>query len=176
MKTFVIATLAALTPTAALATGTVDDHVVLRNTLENIGVRVVLNSPTMCDDETAGAYASYQRVVFVCQENAKVMYHDGGWTDYDLDTLRHEAHHVIQDCLDGGIGDNTFANLFDDEQDFEEFVRSALTDDQIDWVVKTYSSEGSDVILNELEAFAAAAAVKPSTIAEALSNSCKFQF
>ncbi len=178
MKTIAIATLAALTPCAALATGTVQEHEVLVNTLERVGVQVVLNSPTYCDSETAGAYASGERLLFVCQENATVPYRDNGWTAYDLDTLRHEAHHVLQDCLAGGLGDGDYDNLFEDRRDLEEFVTTALTQEEIDWIIGTYSKQGADeeVIINELEAFAAAKTVKPSTIAEAVSNNCRFRF
>ena len=178
MKPFVIAALAALAPSAALATGTVKEHEVLVHALEGVGVTVVLNSPSYCDEETAGAYSSGQRLLFVCQEHATVPYKDNGWSAYDLDTLRHEAHHVVQDCLDGGLGDGYFDNLFNDRRELEEFVYSSLDQDEIDWIIGTYGQQGApeDVIVNELEAFAAAKVVTPGTIADAVTRNCSVRF
>ncbi len=167
----------ALSPVAG-ATGTVQEHEAIVHALEGIGVQVVLNSPAYCDDETAGAYSSGQRLLFVCQERATVPYRDNGWTDYDLDTLRHEAHHVVQDCLKGGLGDGYYDNLFDTRKELEEFVTSSLSSEEIDWVITTYAMEGADeeIILNELEAFAAAKVVDPDTIATTVTKVCATRF
>ena len=157
-------------------TNSVSDHHILVQALQNAGVTVVLNSPYYCDAETAGLYHSSARTLVVCQENATRPYADQGWTAYDLDTLRHEGHHVVQDCLAGAVGDSEFDALFDNERDFEEFIRGALTENEIDWIVQSYAAEGDEVILHELEAFASAKVVSPETIAEAIDNTCKFVF
>ena len=162
--------------TAAPTVSTYSDHQILVRALEDAGVTVVLNSPSYCDRETAGAYHSYGRTLVVCQENARRPYADQGWTEFDFDTLRHEAHHVVQDCLNGTVGDNEFSGLFDEEAEFEEFVRGALAENQIDWIIGSYASEGEEVILHELEAFAAAESVSPETIAEAVENTCTYKF
>ncbi len=167
----------ALSPVAG-ATGTVQEHEVLVDALQGVGVTVVLNSPAYCDKDTAGAYSSGQRLLFVCQERATVPYKDNGWTSYDLDTLRHEAHHVVQDCLDGGLGDGLYGNLFNDRAELEEFVTDSLDSDEIDWVISTYAMQGlpEHVILNELEAFAAAKVVDPNTIATTVTKVCATRF
>ena len=157
-------------------TNSVSDHYILVQALERVGVTVVLNSPYYCDDETAGLYHSSARTLVVCQENATRPYADQGWTAYDLDTLRHEGHHVVQDCLEGNLGDSDFGALFDTESEFEEFVRGALAENQIDWIIGSYASEGEEVIMHELEAFAAAEVVTPQTIAEAVENTCTYKF
>jgi hypothetical protein len=157
-------------------TNSVSDHYILVQALERVGITVVLNSPYYCDKQTAGAYHSSAKTLVVCQENATRPYDDQGWTAYDLDTLRHEGHHVVQDCLAGAVGDSDFDVLFTAEQEFEEFVRGALTDNEIDWIIMTYADGGEEVIMHELEAFASAKAVTPQTIAEAISNTCKFVF
>ena len=162
--------------TAAPTVSSVSDHIILVEALERVGVTVVLNSPAYCDSETAGSYHSSERVLTVCQEGATRAYADQGWTAYDLDTLRHEAHHVVQDCLAGGLGDSDFDALFNDEHDFEEFVTGSLTKDEIDWILESYSEAPPHVILHELEAFAAAKSVRPETIAEAVENHCTFRF
>ena len=149
------------------------EHERLWNTLQSHGVTTILNSPAYCDSETAGSYSSGAGVLFVCQENAKVPYKEVSWTDYDLDTLRHEAHHVVQDCLAGGLGDGRYDTLFSSD-DLTEFVTNALNEDEIDWVIKTYASQGAseDIIIQELEAFAAAKSVSAGTIADAVNNTC----
>ena len=49
-----------------------------------------------------------------------------------------------------------------------------LTDDEIDWVIKTYATQGAseEIIVQELEAFAAAKSVSAATIADAVENVC----
>ena len=151
------------------------EHERLWNTLQNNGITTILNSPAYCDEETAGSYSSGAGVLFVCQENARVPYKEVLWTDYDLDTLRHEAHHVVQDCIRGGLGDGLYETLFDGNE-LTTFVTNAVTDDEIDWVIKTYASQGAseEVIVQELEAFAAAKSVSAATIADAVNNTCGY--
>ena len=161
---------------SAPTTNSVSDHLQLVEALEKAGVTVVLNSPEFCDPATSGLYASYQRFIVICQEKAQDPYRDQGWSAYDLDTLRHEAHHVVQDCLAGGLADNRFGNLFNNEAELEEFVRGSLTTAEIDWIITSYGSQGQEVILNELEAFATAKVVGPETIAKVIGEVCKFKF
>ena len=54
-------------------------------------------------------------------------------------------------------------------------MEGSLTPDEIDWVIKTYASQGADeeMIIQELEAFAAAKYVSADTIADAVVSSCK---
>ena len=166
---------AAFTPIGAKANiNDMDAHSRLWDTLEEAGVTLVMNSHTYCDKDTAGAYSSTHMVMFICQESARTPYKPIEWTPFDLDTLRHEAHHVVQDCLNGGIGDNKFSPLFDREDEFTAFVEGSLTPDEIDWVIKTYASQGADeeMIIQELEAFASAKSVSAGTIADAVNNTC----
>ena len=165
---------AAFTPLGVKANiNDMDAHSRLWDTLEEAGVTLVMNSPAYCDKDTAGAYASREGLMFICQESARTPYKPIEWTPFDLDTLRHEAHHVVQDCLNGDIGDNKFSPLFDREDEFTAFVEGSLTPDEIDWVIMTYGHEDSEDILIELEAFAAAKYVSADTIADAVVSSCK---
>ena len=162
---------AAFTPLSVKA-NTLDEHSQLFGAIQSAGVNVVINSPSVCDSETAGAYASRHRVMFVCQENASAPYLETTWTPYDLDTLRHEAHHMVQDCLAGRIADERYEPLFDNEYDFEEFIRANLTQEEIDWILEAYADEDPQDILIELESFAVAKSVSPITIAEAIQEAC----
>lgn len=160
---------------AVAGSNSMEEHRRLWDSVEQAGVTVVLNSPVVCDSKTSGQYNSGEGLLFVCQENATVPYKDIGWTDYDLDTLRHEAHHVVQDCVAGGLGDWEFQPLFRDEDELLEFITSSLTEDEIRWVIDTYTVAGlpEDVIAQELEAFAAAKVVSAETIANVVTEVCK---
>ena len=47
-------------------------------------------------------------LMVICQENRIPGVREmTSWTEEDLDTLRHESHHLVQDCRGGdGRGDN----------------------------------------------------------------------
>ena len=162
-------------PATAGDINNIEQHRRLRNSLQQAGITVVINSPTYCDGETAGLYASFQRLMVICQERARAPYKEIGWTPYDLDTLRHEAHHVVQYCNMALLGDNEFDNLFD-ENKLSAFVKRALSEKEIDWIIMSYGHQSEDVILAELEAFAVAKSVDAGTIADAVDNLCSNQF
>ena len=103
-------------PVAATNTGSFDDHVHLYNTLESVGVTVLINEPKYCDGRIDGSYSSRDRILNVCQDNATYMNREVDWTANDLDTLRHEAHHVIQDCYLGTLGDSQLAPIHGSRQ------------------------------------------------------------
>ena len=180
MKKFlatVAATVAAFVPSAALAnSNSIEEHQHLWDTLNRIGIQTLVNDRVYCNDENAaGLYSPSQRTLVVCQDNAK--YNNGrmiAWTDNDLDTLRHEAHHVVQDCLNRRLGDGHLANLFDGPGELGKFYSGVLSPRQVNWIIDTYRANGADndVIRLELEAFAVAASVAPRNIADALENQC----
>ena len=152
-----------------------EEHKVLVNSLETIGVDFVLNDVDLCDpeDEVAGLYSPRHNVLVVCQDNRFTMSgKEVEWTENDYDTLRHESHHVLQDCvtgLDNHTMDKYFAGV-----SHGEFVRSILTIDQINKIVEIYKENGSsrEAIANELEAFAVALKTSPSVIAQQLETLC----
>ena len=150
-----------------------DDHRRLWNTLQSIGITTILNEPTQCNDQVSGAYGSSAGILIVCQDNSKSAYSVSEWTQNDYDTLRHEAHHVVQDCADNRIGDNNLVPLFSGEE-LEEFVSNVLTDEQVDRIVKEYRSYGvsDDVVIAEIEAFAVARSVSADAIANKLIEFC----
>ena len=55
------------------------------------------------------------------------------------------------------------------------FCRSSA---DIKWIIETYSKQGADefVIEMELEAFSIAATIDPGTIAKAINNTCSYRF
>ena len=131
----------------------------------------MLNDVELCDpeDEVAGLYLPRRNVLVVCQDNRFTMSDkEVEWTDNDYDTLRHEAIHVLQDCVTG-LDTHTMDKYFDDVS-HGEFISDTLTIDQINNIVKIYTEMGAsrENIANELEAYSMASKVSPSTIAEKL--------
>ena len=93
-----------LSPSIANAGNSFSDHVNLFNTLKEVGVTPLINS-AHCKDGDYGLYHTTAQLLVVCQENRTANGDQVKWTLNDLDTLRHESHHVVQDCNNGKVGD-----------------------------------------------------------------------
>lgn len=157
-------------------------HGELLQAVVNNGVRVYIN-PAHCGLEdfkgVAGFYVSQARIFVVCQDKGNADSIVVEWTDNDLDTIRHEAQHMVQDCKDG-LGDNSLVNFFPLEENEEglitlqQFSSGVLSLDEIGSIYSTYTSRGADMqtVLLEIEAFAVARAVPASSITAALNNVC----
>tara|TARA_A100001201_G_scaffold32305_3_gene34814 strand:- start:12353 stop:12883 length:531 start_codon:yes stop_codon:yes gene_type:complete len=154
----------------------VDDHAKLWDSLERAGVNIVLNDVDFCGDDLAdGAYIPVIKALVVCQDNASPLSsRQVDWTSNDLDTLRHESHHVVQDCLLGELGDGESEPLFNTRESLKSFVDNILSEEQIDRIVTNYRELGFDreVIIMEIEAFAVASGVSPDKIADAINKFC----
>ena len=159
-----------------------DDHADLVDTLTDAGVRVYFN-PSVCEPEDgptpSGFYISQSRQLVVCQDAGK---YDGEvvpFTANDLDTIRHEAQHVVQDCIDG-IGDNSLINMFPVSEDgrglsLREFVAtSGLSPQTLMHIFTTYTAQGANtrVLALEFEAFAVANSIGAADIAQAVEKAC----
>ena len=152
-----------------------EDHLTLIDTLEENGIVVVLNEPEFCnEDDIDGFYIPNANVLGICQDNRKILSStEVAWTPNDYDTLRHEAQHAIQDCLEGK--DNGQSRLlFGDKEDFMRFVSKTLTADNIENIVDTYRQRGAsdDIILMELEAFSVAALDNPDVLTRGVRELC----
>ena len=155
----------------------IQDHQYLMNTLQSVGVVVNVNTADCNEDDIYGSYRPLPRpVMLICQEEAKnnigVMV---GWTDEDLDTLRHESQHVIQDCLAGRMGDPHFSPMFQDQQELSSFIaKSPLTKQHINQIVSEYTKQGvpPQHIIMELEAFAVASSISARLIANKVTEFC----
>ena len=108
--------------------------------------------------------------ILICQDEGQGVAYGTQvkWTANDLDSLRHEAQHVVQDCLDGGMGDGELSPMFNNEQ-LKEAVLSTLSRERIKMILENYGEEDH---LIELEAFTVAAAVSPVSIANAIEKHC----
>ena len=172
-----IITIASLVvPVPEVKADTHEEHRELWSALQEVGIDTRVNLAGLCDDgDTDGAYFYMRSTLVVCQDNANTFgAKEVGWTPNDYDTLRHEAHHVVQDCLAGGLADGESALLFNDFDELKEFVYGILTEEQVNSIITGYRKDGAtdDVILRELEAFAVAAGVSVTNITTAVTEVC----
>ena len=164
-----------LSPVAVVA-GPMEDHEQLWQSLQRAGVTLRVNNPQLCGENTGGGmYNSLYRTLVICQDG-KASASSGqqvAWTENDMDTLRHEAHHVIQDCLDGTLGDGRMLPVYTDTDQWKEFV-SKMPQDKIDFIIEQYRSMGADnhLLYLELEAFSAAHVVSAVNIARGVDKVC----
>ena len=181
---FITRTLTSLLAVAATSTGAIatpsyfQDHIDLLETVMDVGVKVYVNS-AHCD---SGKYYGYYEpmgkgTLVICQENRIPGVREmTSWTEEDLDTLRHESHHLVQDCRGGaGRGDNELVPIFKDEMGVIGFARPILGYDRLKQIADMYGNWGApwSVILLEFEAFAVAEAIPASDIALAVEHNCR---
>ena len=161
---------------------TFEDHVQLVEALDQAGVRVYFN-PYICEPKDglnpSGFYVSQSRQMVICQDKGQYNGETVPFSANDLDTIRHESQHVVQDCIDG-IGDNSLVNMFPvvktkGRVSLSEFVSgSGLSPRTLMHIFTTYTQAGADnkVIGLEFEAFAVAHSISASQIAQAVDNTC----
>ena len=155
-----------------------NDHQQLLNAVERAGVAVQINPGDKCDGKAHGYYyPGNPGVLVICQDNArgKGITHEVAWTNNDLDTIRHEAHHLVQDCLAFRRGDGALRPMFTDLDELYNFaISSGLTDANIENIINNYTDNGAsrEVVVLEIEAFSVAAGISASNIAEAVGDAC----
>lgn len=161
----------------ALADNSFAAHEALVSSISSVGVDVYLNPSQVCDGKIHGAYISGLDALVVCQDNATPGGQQVEWTDNDLDTLRHEAQHLVQDCNAFRRGDQTLSPLMGSEQDVLDFAIPILGTQRAAQIAQAYANRGADqrTIILELEAFAVAQDIDASVIAEAVESICGAQ-
>ena len=146
---------------AAEARGTYAEHTQLGNAVRSTGVNLKFN-PMECNQKDAmGWYWSYGNEMVICQENrSRYSTAEVRWTEEDLDTLRHEAQHLVQDCMDGARN-GRLGSVYNDPI---ALAKSALSQGHIEHIVKVYAEDGASehIIIMELEAFSVAAMNDPA--------------
>ena len=153
--------------------GSLYAHEVLVQQLRNAGLDVQVNHGH-CDSDPGmmGFYAGQERLLVVCQDNAAIGQRSPvDWTDNDLDTLRHEAQHFIQDCMLGNNHDHQLGNVYKDPAGLAVDV---LGMDGVRGIARAYMSRGHSerTVLLEWEAFAVAALNVPLEQAEDIRTYC----
>ena len=90
------------------------------------------------------------------------------WTEEDLDTLRHEAHHLVQDCRDTYLNGRLDAVYTDPIG----LAKSWLGERRIMGILNAYSDASDHIKVMELEAFSVAAMNDPAEQVRDIQNFC----
>ena len=137
---------------------TFDRHNHLIDMVKATGVEFKIN-PTECDTMNAmGWFMTYRnghQEMVICQENKiKGSTRQVRWTAEDLDTIRHEAHHLTQDCMDGSRNGALGAVY---KRPIELGYR-VMGQAKTNWVAESYAENGASghIQVMEIEAFAVA--------------------
>lgn len=152
-----------------------EKHRYLATTIRSLRVPVTINTKIHCRPGESGSYFS-AGFMAICQDNRGKEGVEVVWTANDLDTLRHEAHHMIQDCAAGGIGDGKMSLMFNEKEELAEFLsKSGYTQQQLQQIATHYRKKGVTGydMLMELEAFAVARSIPADLIAVKLKEYCQ---
>lgn len=142
-------------------------HQAIVTAAQRSGIRYEVN-PTDCPRDVHGFYTGDRLVV--CQDYGSRGSTERTWTANDLDTLRHEATHLAQDCRDGAI----------------DMMIDAPSDTKVDAMIDRMGAERTlgiwqdyhnrrlymEGILIEFEAFHNAKYNTPESIAKEISTYC----
>ena len=147
-----------------------DEHKQLIAAVQSTGIEVQLNTHD-CKDGIGGMFQPSRKRIVVCQDHGTPGGPEVSWTRDDLDTLRHEAHHVTQGCM---IGHNHDALLGLVYKQGVELVKQELSYSQAMAIIRRYKQAGfsDEVVRLELEAFAVAAMVDPLEQVEDIKTFC----
>ena len=152
-KIFPAVIFASLSVSSPSYAGVVEEHARLIEIVEMVGVDFIVNHPE-CDEMLYdGWYSGVKKELVVCQRN-KV---EGSssmveWTVDDLDTLRHESHHVVQDCMDNKL-DGNLSVVY--EKPIELGI-GVMGEEKTIKVVEAYDDAPEFIQVLEIEAFAVA--------------------
>lgn len=163
----------------------VQDHIALVEALNEVGIPVYFNTKECKPNavgvgKPAGFYRPDQNVMTICQDNGAYDQVVVNPTYNDLDTIRHESQHVIQDCL-AGLVNSRMENMFPVEtteagqMTLDEFVEATgYPQEALDVIAQDYTKMGypPHYILLEFEAWSAAYAVPANTIALGVREAC----
>ena len=170
ITTTIVATLTALatfTPVAR-AESNYGHHMVLGDAIRSTGVSLKIN-PLRCWSKAAfGWYYAARNEMVICQENKFKVDVEARWTEEDLDTLRHEAQHLIQDCMDG----ERQGRLGSVYKEPIELAKEVLGTERIGAILNEYSHVSDHIKVMELEAFSVATMNVPLEQARDIQTYC----
>ena len=138
----------------------------LLETVADHGILVTVNPDACLTNGSNGQYRwlGFQREIVLCPGSTV----DG----QDHNTVRHEVVHAIQHCVNAARGTNTDTPIIDDPDSLSEFVRTNLSQKEIEWVMSVYDESQW---LTELEAFAGAKAYTSSELETLFLDTCTLQ-
>ena len=170
-KALTLAALAAVTtiiPTAAEARNVDQAHIRLAQAVRTTGVTLKINPAACAEQNVYGWYWAAKKEMVICQERATRTGVETYWTEEDLDTLRHEAQHLVQDCRDGQL-DGDLDAVYSKPL---VLAQNVLGRDRIMSILESYSEASDHIKVMELEAFSVAAMNDPMEQVRDIQNYC----
>ena len=171
-KTVALTTLTAIvTATPTMAGSSHQAHVALSKAVQRAGIDVYVNHKNCDEGNCLGMYIPKYNSIVICQENrVKGSRNTVAWTEEDYDTLRHEVHHVVQDCMDStynGELDSVYKEPI-------SLAKNTLSTRKINWIIDTYRQHGATdhIVVMELEAFSVAALNDPQEQIQDINRYC----
>lgn len=163
-------------PSKAEEGNSLKDHQVLIQTIKTVGVRYFVNPPSCDDEKLDGIYFHKSGRMVICLDNYTGKSVKVSWTLNDLDTLRHEAHHIVQDCAAGEIGDGEMSRIFVDLEKFKSFMEgSGIPKQRLYYLYKYYMDHRDatpEEAAMEVEAYAVANSIDAISISNKLKEFC----
>jgi len=163
---------ASVATTRGIVEGSPEAHELLVQEIRNNGVKIVINDEYCGEEEGLnGFYSGQKKLLVVCQDNGVPGGPVVAWTANDLDTLRHEAQHFIQDCRVGSNHDHALAPVYHSPS---ALAQEVLGPERVVDITTRYRENGASdlVLLLEYEAFAVAARNIPGDQASDLVKLC----
>ena len=170
-KAFTLAALAAATtivPTAVEARNVDAGHIRLAQAAARTGVDVKINPGACFKGDTYGWYWAAKNELVICQERRAKVGVETYWTEEDLDTLRHEVQHLVQDCRDGRR-DGDLDAVYNKPVDL---AHNVLGRNGVKGVLEAYADSSDHIKVMELEAFAVAAMNDPAEQVKDIQTYC----
>ncbi len=147
---------------------TFNDHIRLAQAVQSTGTRVKINPKECGQTEAFGWYWARKAELVICQENGIAGGSEVVWTEEDLDTLRHEAHHLVQDCMDRSL-DGDLDSVYDNPI---RLGKQTIGERGMVAVAEAYAEAGDHIIVMEIEAFSVAAINDPAEQVEDIGRFC----
>ena len=160
-------TASTIVPMSAEAS-TFGDHIRLAQAVEATGTQVKINPKECGQNDAYGWYWARWSELVICQENGTPGGPEVAWTEEDLDTLRHEAHHLVQDCMDRSL-DGDLDSVYENPI---RLGKEVIGENGMVAVAEAYAEAGDHIIVMEIEAFSVAALDDPSTQVEDIGRFC----
>ena len=160
--------LVATTTGEAMAKSNYNHHITLGQVVRSTGVNFKINPARCWERDSYGWYWAAQNEMVICQENKQQVGVEARWTEEDLDTLRHEAQHLVQDCVDGSRQGALGAVYKDPIQ----LAKDVLGHGRIGSILDAYSDSSDHIKVMELEAFSVAAMNDPLDQARDIQKYC----
>ena len=160
------ASLLAASPAFALTEADAIAHNKLAEALTDRGIKLYTDAADCKGGGLAGFYHSPSRSLVICNKGSAKM------TAANLNTLRHETIHIIQDCKVGGLGDQRLGSVYNPTA-IKNLAKSHNLD--LPAIAAAYSARGANaqVVSLEYEAWTASVAYNADQIRTKLEQTCR---